>query len=251
MDGGTQPRCEISQNVVVEYADAIGRGETLPPPVAFYDGQDYWLADGFHRAAAVRQIGNPFMLCEIRQGTRRDAVLFSVGANSRHGLPRTNADKRRGILTLLNDPEWITWSDGKIAKQCHVDPKTVAAIRSEITPEIQSDERPRRYMDRYGNEGTMNTANIGRRRDDDFEDDDDEEDLDPTPTPHQQAVMDSVDASMFILDGVREMLSEFAKMPPAAEAVRRLPRKLLRSYLDPATMRGLAKWLEEFADGIA
>jgi len=34
-----------------------------------------------------------------------DAVFNSVGANAEHGLRRTNADKRRAVLTLLNDDE--------------------------------------------------------------------------------------------------------------------------------------------------
>jgi hypothetical protein len=36
----------------------------------------------------------------------RDAILFSVSANGTHGQRRTNEDKRRAVLCLLNDPEW-------------------------------------------------------------------------------------------------------------------------------------------------
>ena len=77
---------------------------------------EYWLADGFHRLAAVKKEGTGFIPVEIHPGTRRDAVLYSVGANATHGLPRTNADKRRAVLILLQDEEWAAWSDGMIAK---------------------------------------------------------------------------------------------------------------------------------------
>ncbi|EWY35857.1 hypothetical protein N825_32650 [Skermanella stibiiresistens SB22] len=40
-------------------------------------------------------------------GSRRDAVPHAVGANARHGLPRSNADKRDAVMILLKDPEWL------------------------------------------------------------------------------------------------------------------------------------------------
>jgi branched-chain amino acid transport system substrate-binding protein len=43
-----------------------------------------------------------------------DAILYSVGANEMHGLRHTNEDKRRAVLTLLNDPGWSKWSDPEI-----------------------------------------------------------------------------------------------------------------------------------------
>ena len=51
-DGGTQPRAEIWQDVVDDYAEQMTAGATFPPIVVFYDGTHYWLADGFHRLAA-------------------------------------------------------------------------------------------------------------------------------------------------------------------------------------------------------
>jgi hypothetical protein len=43
----------------------------------------------------------------------------------------TNADKRRAVLTLLEDPEWREWSDSAIAQQCHVSRPLVAEMRAE------------------------------------------------------------------------------------------------------------------------
>ena len=51
-DGGTQPREAINDAVVSEYAERIAEGDSFPPVTVYYDGSDYWLADGFHRVAA-------------------------------------------------------------------------------------------------------------------------------------------------------------------------------------------------------
>ena len=45
--------------------------------------------------AALRAASAMEISAEMRDGTWRDAVLYSVGANAAHGLPRTNEDKRR------------------------------------------------------------------------------------------------------------------------------------------------------------
>jgi|GEM_PF-2957954 len=69
--------------------------------------------------------------CDVRQGGLRDAILHSAGANAAHGLRRTNADKRRAVLMLLEDEEWGTWNDSEIGRRCAVDHKTVARLRAE------------------------------------------------------------------------------------------------------------------------
>jgi hypothetical protein len=61
--------------------------------IIFYDGQDYWLADGFHRVQGAKHFNIRNIRADIRQGTRRDAVLYSTGANGKHGLRRTNEDQ--------------------------------------------------------------------------------------------------------------------------------------------------------------
>lgn len=143
-DGGTQPRAALDEVIIDEYAEAMREGAKFPPVDVFYDGQDHWLADGFHRIEAAESIGQPEFDVKTHQGTRRDAVLFSVGVNAEHGLRRTNADKRRAVLTLLHDPEWSTWSNSVIARHCHVDEKTVRSWRdSSLTPEIPESEEMR------------------------------------------------------------------------------------------------------------
>jgi hypothetical protein len=161
-DGATQSRESLDVATVAEYADAMANGAAFPAVVVFYDGQSYWLADGFHRVAAAKQSGMAEIDADVRQGSRRDAILLSVGANSSHGLRRTNADKRRAVMTLLNDEEWSRWSDREIARRCVVSHVTVKNYRDEISLlKINSDE-PRTYTTKHGTTATMNTANIGR-----------------------------------------------------------------------------------------
>lgn len=159
-DGGTQSRAELNHEVVEEYGDAMLAGTVFDPVVVFHDGTEYWLADGFHRCEAASAAGLAELHVDVRQGTRRDAVLYSVGANARHGLRRTSADKRRAVEVLLADAEWNTWSDRKIAEACGVGYTLVATVRKRSLPETGSE--PRRFVTRHGTEAVMNTANIGR-----------------------------------------------------------------------------------------
>ncbi|PJF39588.1 MAG: hypothetical protein CUN54_08355 [Phototrophicales bacterium] len=128
-DGGTQPRAHKDDETVLEYAEAMLTGQEFPPVVVFYDGEAYWLADGFHRHAAAVKAGIDTLNADVRQGSLRDAVLYSVGANATHGLRRTNADKRRAVERLLNDDEWSRWSNREIARRCAVSEQLVRSLR--------------------------------------------------------------------------------------------------------------------------
>src|SRR5689334_5635307 len=89
-DGGTQPRATIHNEWIRDYADDLRAGATFPPVVVFHDADsgDFWLADGFHWVGATREAGFTEIEADVRQGTRRDAALFSVGANGQHGHRR-------------------------------------------------------------------------------------------------------------------------------------------------------------------
>jgi len=141
IDGGTQSRVALNEDVVSEYADAIRRGATLPPVVVFHDGGTYWLADGFHRFHAHRAARAEDIDADVFTGTKRDAVLHSVGANANHGLRRSNDDKRRAVQTLLDDAEWAQWSDRQIAEACGVAHSFVAAVRNPDAAQRQQANR--------------------------------------------------------------------------------------------------------------
>jgi phage N-6-adenine-methyltransferase len=159
LDGGTQVRAQIDLFTVEDYADAMLAGANFPAIIAYYDGTDYWLADGFHRIEAAKR-ANVDIAVDVRAGTVRDAKLHAVGANASHGLRRTNEDKRRAVLMLLNDDEWRRWSDNQIAKRCGVSVTFIGKLRTSLST-VDSDATERVYVDRYGNERVMNTGNIG------------------------------------------------------------------------------------------
>jgi hypothetical protein len=153
IDGGTQSRAKIDQDVVSEYADLIKSGTIFPAVTVFHDGAEYFLADGFHRYFANRKAGSPNILVEVHEGTLRDAILHSFGANHSHGLRRTAADKRKAVVGMLSDIEWQDWSDREIARHCRVSPMLVATVRKELG----ADKKETKYS-REGKEQTMRPA---------------------------------------------------------------------------------------------
>jgi len=138
IDGGTQSRAALDPHVLDEYTELVSNGgEFSSWIVVFYDGTDYWLADGFHRAEAYRRAERLAINCSVMQGSRRDAILYSCGANSRHGLRRKPADKRRAVETLLRDSIWgdrAGYSDRWVAEKCGVSNTFVSRMRDELFP---------------------------------------------------------------------------------------------------------------------
>lgn len=134
---GHQARKSINEDTVVEYAKHIEEGGEFPPIIVFFDSVDYHLADGYHRLLATERVGCLTILEEVRVGTSRDALKYALGANSHHGLPRTNADKRNAVEIALNDSEWSRLSTRDIAKLCNVSHNLVAEIQRERNPNTQ------------------------------------------------------------------------------------------------------------------
>ena len=132
LDGGTQPRKKIHEEAIQSYTEVLLDGAKMPPVIVYFDGKDNWLADGFHRYHAHKRAGYAEIKCSVTKGTKRDAFIFSLGANATHGMPRTNEEKRDTVITALNDPEICDMKDREIAKICNVSNMTVGRIRKEL-----------------------------------------------------------------------------------------------------------------------
>ena len=106
-------------------------GQFKEPPVVFRqgpDGDEYFLADGFHRVHAYLKAGIETAMFDVRAGGStafRLAKLWSIQSNITHGLKRSNADKRRAVEMLLADEEWSSNSDRWIAETAGVSHTTV------------------------------------------------------------------------------------------------------------------------------
>ncbi len=139
-DGGTQIRIKRDEKTVEEYLGRMRAGDRFDPVILFNDDANLWAADGLHRIEAARRGGMDLPLAQragfpaieaiIHQGTLRDAILYACGANTDHGLQRSQKDKRNAVLILLRDGEWGTKSDNWIAEKAKVDHKTVARLRA-------------------------------------------------------------------------------------------------------------------------
>lgn len=132
LDKDLQVREKMHDDVISEYYDVLRNGGKLPPVVVFFDKTAYYLADGNHRYHAHKTAGMETIEVEIKEGSKRDAQLYAFGANHDHGLRRTQADKRKAIEIMLNDIEWVEWSDREISKICKVSHVLVAKVRKEL-----------------------------------------------------------------------------------------------------------------------
>ena len=131
LDSRLQSRTEIDEETVYQYAEDIKAGDEFPAVLAYFDGINHYLADGYHRYHAHKRAQKVSILCEVVNGTIRDAILHSTSVNSKHGKQRTNADKRKSVMTLIDDFEWGMWSAIEMAKHCGVSPTFVSNLRAE------------------------------------------------------------------------------------------------------------------------
>lgn len=143
LDGDTQPRTTIDDDVVAEYAAAYKAKAKIPPLVVFFDGVDRWLADGFHRWHGATSVGIKSTPCDVRKGTREDARWFSYSANQTHGLRRSNADKVKAVKAAIKHPKATGMTDVKLASHVGVSGSFVGKIRKQLEDARETPSRPR------------------------------------------------------------------------------------------------------------
>lgn len=166
IDGGTQARLSLVQEKVTDYAERMREGDAFPPATVYFDGSNYWLADGFHRYFATKANGKLDIDCEITEGTVEEAQLFALQANGRHGIPMSAEDNRANIIRMLEHPTWGEWSNRQIAKHLNVSPMTVGRVKTAWEKSQVGAEKvasPKKFKDKHGKETTMQTKNIGKK----------------------------------------------------------------------------------------
>lgn len=175
-DDSIQQRVQhINEATVDAYVEAATDGWPFPPIIVYRDVHGkYWLADGFHRVKTALALGHDQIPAHLEAGERADALLYAAGANATHGLPRTNADKRKAVETVLDLPTCMQWTDREIARQCKVSHPFVAKVRESFdtietplkaksTGNVSSQTAsspPKQSVRKTANGRTINTTNI-------------------------------------------------------------------------------------------
>jgi hypothetical protein len=130
LDPAVHVRAKTDQKRVEQYSIAYVAGDPLPAVDVFFDGTAYYVANGYHRVPARKKAGFDEILCNIRKGGKREAILFALGQD--RNLPRSNADKVKAATQLLNDPEWRAWSDAVIGRLCDVTPQFIGKLGKKL-----------------------------------------------------------------------------------------------------------------------
>tara|TARA_R110000868_G_scaffold18467_10_gene81189 strand:- start:5197 stop:6039 length:843 start_codon:yes stop_codon:yes gene_type:complete len=197
IDGGTQIRKELNLDKVNEYAQQMDDGVEFPPITVFFDGSSTWLAEGFHRLSSERQRGSTTIKANVINGTIEDATLFALGSN-KHGLNMSAEDYRRSIEIMLKHPKWSTWSNAQIAKHIGVSAMTVGRVKKEREP--LSTKAVKTYVDKHGNESTMDTSKIGKKPKDEPKEEPKDEPIEKAYDPTEEKMRELIDTIESLAD---------------------------------------------------
>lgn len=139
-----QVRESMSDDAVQAYAELARTGTPLPPLRIVRISGVLYLAEGFHRYLAYKQIGATAARCLVVDGTEADALAVAIDGNSVHGVRMTRSDKRRACLMYLSacEREGREVSQHELAKMLGVGQSTVSRWQADArgvqaeTPEI-------------------------------------------------------------------------------------------------------------------
>jgi hypothetical protein len=167
-DGRTQPRNHINHDVVERYRDAMEAGDAFPPVTVFFDGEEYRLADGWHRVCAALCLGWQGIAAEVLPGGLRDAEWHSFSVNATHGYPRDKDDVGRILRRIFEDPVWSAKGLREISRHCGIPWSTVQYkhgkfVSSGQTGQLGMKPSMREAERADGTTYEIETRNIGRQ----------------------------------------------------------------------------------------
>ncbi len=178
----------VDERVVRSFADALESGSVFPPVVAFDDGETLWLADGFHRVAALRLLGRSEIEADVRSGGRQEASVHAALANVTGGRLMSRAEKREAGERLIKSTDW---SDREIERRLALGRGTATKWRQSLSGEISPDTT--RTVTRNGRTYQMDVSGIGRRQE------------------------GEVDADLVLPDQARLICGDFAQVGPTLD----------------------------------
>ena len=134
IDPDCQVRTQQNKQAVTEYAESMKGGARFPPVELFEDtdtGQ-FFIGDGYHRIAALSELGRKTATAHIHPGGKSAAIRHALEANQKHGVRLTSADKRRAISIAVKTYDKL--SNVEIAKICGVSESSVRNHREKVDP---------------------------------------------------------------------------------------------------------------------
>lgn len=162
-----QCREAMSEAAVLEYLEVLENGGELDPIEVCEVDADYFVTDGHHRLEAHRRFGSEDVKVHKVRGSMDLARMLAARANTKHGLKRSNEDKRRQIRICLETAEGGKWSDREIARWCGVSADLVGSVRRSLSESTVRNGPPppqtRTYTTKHGTVAEMNTSNIGKK----------------------------------------------------------------------------------------
>ncbi len=119
-DKAMQARTHLNAGVVDQYVTCF---DDLPPVEVVDAPEGKILADGFHRVGAAKRLGRTHIAANVREGTREDAEVIALLANTTHGTPLTPWERENAVLRLHKlRPDW---SKRELARKLAVSEGTV------------------------------------------------------------------------------------------------------------------------------
>jgi hypothetical protein len=138
-------------------------GEVFPPVTVFFDGSDYWLADGFHRYFGTKSNGKTSIDADVENGTVQEARKYSWKANAKRGLQLSSEDYKNIICEMYKDEETKKWSSRQIAEWVGVSHTYVSKIKNSLET-VASENTEKKYINKHGKESVMKTEKIGKSK---------------------------------------------------------------------------------------
>ena len=131
-DPKTQLRGGLDLTAIEDYAADMKAGDEFPPLLCVHDGSKYYLFDGYHRLQAAIDSGIKELHVRVTAGSLEDASLAAAFVNQKHGVRRSNANKRNAVALVLSRKEAEGVSSREIARILRVSHTFVSRIRNDL-----------------------------------------------------------------------------------------------------------------------
>lgn len=139
---GTQSRKQLDSKTVSDLRQDIRDSNPIDPIVLFYDDDDYWIGDGYHRFEAHVKQKREIIQADVRRGTKEEALRFNIESNACADQTRwTNADKRNAVTMLLRSCGETEVTRGR-AEEFATLAKCTSRLVYDISKELRSSAEP-------------------------------------------------------------------------------------------------------------